>query len=727
MKGRRGVLTAALGLIVAGPVAADEPSPASESSTVRLPTIVVEAPAAEDFHQTVLLPSEQRYLPPDPADLLKYAPGAAVNKNGPLSGISQYRGMSGPRVNTLVSGLKVSPACPNWMDPPLSFIPASDLDQVVVDRGITPVSAGSETIGGTIRANPRQGAFGADADFEPHGIVGLGGQTVDRGYDGNALLWISNHRHRFQVSGTYLRGDDFDAGKSEKVVPSEYKRWNAGVGYGFQDGAQKRGLAYSFDKTGYTGTPALPMDVRTIDAHTFRASYGNAFGPVNVEARFHYIDGAHEMDNFSLRSPPRSIRGTPMRRRSEAKATDYAYDLRASMALRDGELRFGTDGWLPKNHADILSPSDPAFEITNFNDVERNRLGFFGEWAGPLAEKWSLLAGARYTWVGSDAGKVGAKGLGMNQNSADLLAAAFNASERGQVDHLFDLSAILSLALSDTFTLELGAARKQRSPSYQERYLWLPLESTAGLADGRTYVGDVFLRPETAYHFDLGLNAESRRFYFTPRVFYKRVDDYIQGTPVTSGPALAFRRTAANMVRGPGFCQANSTHPTCLPLRFTNVDAELFGADASFGVEITDHWRVDGTVSYVRGRRRDVDDNLYRIAPLNGILGLTWHGSKWAVTAEGEFFARQDDVSEVNAEQETDGYALLNLYGQYRFDGSFSIRAGARNLLDSFYQNHLAGINRVIADQSGNPVDLDVGERLPGRGRSFFLRIEYRF
>jgi iron complex outermembrane receptor protein len=397
------------------------------------------------------------------------------------------------------------------------------------------------------------------------------------------------------------------------------------------------------------------------------------------------------------------------------------------MALRGGELRFGTDGSLPENDADIFNPDDPAFKIVNFNDVKRHRLGLFGEWAGELAENWELVAGARYTRVSADTEKVSATGLGMNQANANLLAEAFNDSDRSQVDDLFDLSVILSLELSDTMTLELGAARKQRAPSYQERYLWLPLESTAGLADGRNYVGDVNLGPETAYNFDFGLNAASRGFYFTPRVFYKRVDDFIQGSPLTSGPAVAFRRTAANAVKGLGFCQANRTSPTCVPLQFTNVDAEFYGVDAGFGVAITGSWRIDGNVSYVRGKRRDISDDLYRIAPLNGILDLTYLGGDWSVTTEGEFFARQGDVAEANAEQETDGYALLNLYAQYTLMDSLKIRAGVRNVFDSFYQSHLAGINRVIADRDGNPADLDLGERLPGRGRSFFIRAEYRF
>ncbi|MGW8311336.1 MAG: hypothetical protein ACWGNB_09770 [Thiogranum sp.] len=41
---------------------------------------------------------------PDTATLLQRAPGANVNRNGPLTGIAQYRGMFGQRVNALVDG-----------------------------------------------------------------------------------------------------------------------------------------------------------------------------------------------------------------------------------------------------------------------------------------------------------------------------------------------------------------------------------------------------------------------------------------------------------------------------------------------------------------------------------------------------------------------------------------------------------------------------------------------
>ena len=43
-------------------------------------------------------------ISPDISQLLKEAPGANVNSNGPITGIPQYRGMYGPRIATSLDG-----------------------------------------------------------------------------------------------------------------------------------------------------------------------------------------------------------------------------------------------------------------------------------------------------------------------------------------------------------------------------------------------------------------------------------------------------------------------------------------------------------------------------------------------------------------------------------------------------------------------------------------------
>jgi len=214
------------------------------------------------------------------------------------------------------------------------------------------------------------------------------------------------------------------------------------------------------------------------------------------------------------------------------------------------------------------------------------------------------------------------------------------------------------------------------------------LQATSGLADGKNYIGDINLDPETAYQFEVGLDWHSPRFAVSPRMFYHHVNDYIQG--VAGGPMDS--------------------------LVFSNVDAKLYGFDANWLWALTEQWQLDGTVSYVRGKRRDTDDNLYRIAPLTARTQLSYIEPDWRVGIEAVTVAQQNQVSSVNEEEKTSGYAIYNLTGEYQLSQSLQVQGGINNLLDRKYRNHLGGYNRV----SGNE-DIAVGERLPGLGRSVYV------
>ena len=122
-----------------------------------------------------------------------------------------------------------------------------------------------------------------------------------------------------------------------------------------------------------------------------------------------------------------------------------------------------------------------------------------------------------------------------------------------------------------------------------------------------------------------------------------------------------------------------------------------------------------------RGKRDDISDDLYRIAPLNGSATLSYARSNWWVGLEGVAYARQDNVSETNSESESAGYGLANLRAGIELRRNLAINVGVENIFDKQYRNHLSGINRV-ADS-----DVAVGERIPGTGRNYYATLQYRY
>ncbi|MDZ7752847.1 MAG: TonB-dependent receptor [Gammaproteobacteria bacterium] len=669
--------------------------PVTAAEPLSLPPVTVTG-EAEDGPRMTVVPARTSVAGPTTAGLLKRVPGGNVNHNGPLSGIVQYRGMYGPRVNTRVDGLPMASGGPNLMDPPLHYAPMPLLEAVEVHRGIAPVSAGNESIGGHVAARLKSSAFTDGADLEFHGDISASAQTGDDGYGLGGLLWGANRSHRVHVLGVAEEGDDTRFPGSD-IHPTEYERSAHGVGYGFRSGGHEFAIDVLRNETDDAGTPALPMDIRFFDTDKVSLSYERAVGAHRLKARLFYTDVDHLMTNFHLRQPP------PAGFRQAAATSDArGFEVGVQRAAGAGELALGVDGHFADHDTDIFNPNNPAFFVNNFNGVERDRLGLFAEWEAPAGERSGYGLGVRYTRVDMDADEVDGTPARVMMGPR-VLRGRFNAADRDRTDHNVDVVATFFHDLSDELRLDIGLGRKTRSPSYQEAYLWLPLEATAGLADRKRYVGDVGLDPEVAYEVDAGLEWRRGGAYAAPRVFYKRVDDYIQGVPATDPVVIAVSKANGDP----------------RPLQFANVDAELYGFDARFGLAFSERLAMDGVVSYVRGERRDIDDDLYRIAPLTATLALTYETAAWSVTTEAELVAEQDRVSETNEEDPTGGYGLLNVFGHYRLPNGLMLGVGINNLFDKDHAGHLNGYNRV------RDSDVAVGERLPGAGRSLFARMNY--
>lgn len=626
---------------------------------------------------------------PDTGDLLKKLPGAEINQNGPITSIAQYRGLFGDRVNVLIDGLHVSSAGPNRMDSPLGYLPSAQLESISLYRGIAPVSSGIETIGGTIKANSKRAAFTNSDEFEVHGnLNGRYGTNGDIRSSGLSTS-IANQQHRLQLSGSVDRGHDleFDGGD---IVPTEHERDSVGIAYGFKHNDTEFDLDLNHHDTGETGTPALPMDILWARGETVKTGLTQTLSNGGkLSASLNYQDTDHRMDNFSLR--PAGM----MQRYSDADVIAKGFNLNYTLA----EWQFGVEGDSAEHNAVIYDPNNSMFFVQNIHDAERDRFSVFAEWDGNLNDDWKMQSGLRLSHIKTDADDVNSS---MGMAPVVSLRNNFNNADRSQSDTLADIAMTFTRTLNQSLNLELGFARKERAPSYLERYLWLPLETTSGLADGKNYIGNIDLDPETAYQFELGLDWHTPDFAISPRIFYHHINDYIQG--------VAANNMAASMISMMMNPMAGS------PLQYDNVDAKLYGFDTNWLWSLTDNWELDGTVSYVRGKRRDTNDNLYRIAPLTARTQLSYIQPDWRVGIEAVTVASQSNISAENDEQETSGYAYFNLSGQYQVSQSLQLHAGVSNVFDRDYQNHLGGYNRV----SGND-DIAVGERLPGWGRSLYV------
>ncbi|QFU74772.1 TonB-dependent receptor [Halioglobus maricola] len=651
--------------------------------------------------------SDELVISPDVAQLLKKAPGANVNANGPLTGIPQYRGMYGGRIATSLDGAQLAPSGPNWMDPPLSYARNGLLESLEVYRGIAPVSVAQESIGGAIDAKTQRGDFNTGSEFQVDGQLMGSAQSVNSGQQLTGALFAANNTHKLNLAAMLESGDDAEFADGE-ITPTEYERERYDIGYGLKMGNHSVQLDYGYNDTGDSGTPALPMDIEYIEGDLVDLTYRFALpGALDVTAAVFASDLEHGMTNYHLRQAPTS----GMRwRRNVADSDNLGFKLLTTMTDTNGNWIFGLDGFDSTHNSNIENPNADMFFVVNFNDAEREVLGAFLERQHDFSDTWRAEFGLRYNQVGMNADEVDGTPANMMPPAA-ALRDAFNNADRDQTDRNVDLVAKAWYRASSTTSWYAGLAQKTRSPSYQERYLWLPLEATAGLADGNTYTGNIELDPEVSHQVEFGMDFSNTRLTLAPRIFYSQIDDYIQGTDSELAPAVMFVRMM-NMMNG-------TSNPD--PLQFNNVDAVIYGFDMDWAWQVSDQWSVSGIVNYVRGERDDIEDELYRIAPANASVRLGYAAGDWNLGAEGVFYSAQNQVSETNREQETAGYGLLNLSANWQVSQSLQFAAGVDTVFDKGYADHLAGYNRAA-----NP-DIAMRERLPGYGTNIFARVSYSF
>ena len=667
----------------------------------------------------------------DSALLINRVPGGGANHNGPLTGQIQYRGMFGPRINVRIDGMLIHGGGPNWMAPPLHHIPSALMDDLVVEQGIASISTGGG-IGGAATASWKRPQFNDSDGWDWHGDSELSAGSAAGSSSGSLILGGSNANHRLYGIGNLDQGDNYESANGE-VAATQYSRAIYGVGYGFQSGAHEVLFDAHRIETEDSGTPTLPMDIDWFDTDTFNFRYNGQLGDFGVEFGVYRSNIEHGMSNFLLRPAP-DFSSLPLppfvgddKRFAFAESEESGFRFVFNLEVGPGLLEVGAEGKDGEHDVRVTDPDFAPFFVDNFKDVKTDSDSAFVQWSAILDNDWYVEFGGRLERVEMSAGEVDAFparmvdmnpamwGMGTPPRAVWLLREDFNSRDRKQSDDNHDLVAKARYQLTPNLVAEVGYGRKSRSPLYQERYLWIPLEINAGLGDGNNYVGNPDLAPETSDQFELGLDWSNGVDWFSPRFFVRDVDDYIQGVPATNMAVVGVSRNA-------------NGDPT--PLMFANTRAEFRGVDLSFGYTFNDRWRVEGMASHVNAERGDVADYLYRVNPDNARVSLLYETGGFSARIEQVVVLEQNQVSRTNTYDPmnpknnaapTDGYNLTNVYLNWLTGRGITFTLGAENLFDTDYVNHLTGFNRVASGV------VPIGSRMYGQGVNLFGRVQFQW
>ena len=668
---------------------------AEESANSGIEIITITAPKLI-YSETAL--AEGNLVMPDVADWLKTVPGANINKNGPITGIAQYRGMYGDRVAKSISGHQIISAGPNAMDAPLTYINPIMVESVSVYRGIAPVTSGMDSIGGAVEVKLKRAM--PSSELELSGDFATSYNSINQASTFAGDINISANDIAMLAYFSDQQGDDYEDALGNTIKSTQYDKQQSGIDIRFEGDNFEIGSTWHHSTTKNSGTPALPMDIDYIKSDRFNVDGSWQGSKLTVVWNLGYQDATHGMDNFSQRINMMN----KMHRYNTAIATTVDYKL----VLSNDDWQIGLEGFNADHDSTITNPSNMMFEVLNFNDVKDQRDSVFVQWSPQYDStqygNQSYSIGLRIKQNRADANNVSSS-MAMMMPAVKALQTKFNQQDKSISDTTFDLALNSQIEVSNALTINYGLGVKQRAASYQERYLWLPMQATGGLADGKTYVGNINLSPETAYQADLGLSYTDDGFSIAPRIFYQKINDYIQGTPTSDMQV----NMVANMMGSEN------------PLQFSNIDATIYGMDLNWDYRLTQQVKLSGVASYVRGTRDDINDDLYRMSPLNSRVNIYYQHDKWQTNLSLHAYAKQNKVSQLNTETATGGYALIDWQADYFVSSGLVVRAGVNNLLNKQYSDHLAGVNRAKGS------DIAVGDRINGMGRNIYLAIDYQF
>jgi iron complex outermembrane recepter protein len=738
MNASRPTFAAVLLLLVAPPsFAEDEPKP-SEAAFGE--TIVVVGKRIKPKDATLGATradtedlASRRAATGDATDLLRGVPGVSVSGAGGISSLPAVHGLSDDRLRVQVDGTDLVAACPNHMNSPLSYADPSRIESVTVFSGITPVSVGGDSIGGSIQVKAAPPEF-AGADRPVIGSALLGSfyrsDRAARGYNLGATAAVEWLNLTFRQSDS--RSDGFNAVAGFKpfaagreggdLIPTDLVASSAysgtvrrSLGLALRNQGHLLQLEASQQKVGFEGFPNQRMDMTDNDNRLFTARYRGTLAWGDLEARLSYQGTTHEMDM----GPDRFSFGTGMPMDTEART--WGASLKANVILPARQvLRAGAEYQLHTLYdfwpsvGGVMGPN--AFWNVDYG--ERRRIGGFAEWEARWTDAWLSLVGVRSDTVITDAGPVHGYNDALPAWGTD--AVAFNGAARRVADQNWDLAALARFTPGRMQTYEGGYARKTRSPNLYQRYPW----STNAMAalmnnlvgDGNGYIGLPGLRPEVAHTFSVGADwhdSTQALWGLKATAYYSHVQDFIDARRCDFGQCSAENVTARQ---------------SFVLLQYVNQPARLYGLDLSARLLLAraNAWgKLTSTVAlnYVRGENLTTGDGLYNMMPLNGTLALVHELGTWTSTAELTAVASKSRLSQVRNEIPTGAYQVVNLRTSYRWK---RLRADVaiENALDRMYFNPLGGAY-VGQGSSMSTTGIPWGVAVPGAARSFNLALNY--
>jgi iron complex outermembrane receptor protein len=696
-----------------------------------MPDMLVTAAKLDTLPNSTVLKSSELSLTrtSDTASLSGDIPGVSLYGAGGVSSLPAIHGMADDRINVQVDGMNLMTACPNHMNSPLSYIDPSNVASVKVYAGITPVSIGGDSIGGSILVKSAQPVFAVQGILNT-GELGAFYRSNGNAYGANVNATVAGDYLSLSYSGSTAQSGDYHAaqnfkstlatGRPSQTLPldvvgsSAYKSENQTLKFALRQENKLFELSANVQNTNVEGFPNQRMDMTGNNNTSFNFHYTAQYDWGMLESSVYHQQTEHSMNfgddrQFMYGNAP----GMPMNTSGKTNGVVLKGDVVLSErdVLRVGaEVKnYRLNDWWPASGTGLMMA---PYTFQNINNGTRDQFDLFGEWEAHWNPQWMSLLGVR-----SDTVKMNTDAVQGYSSMYTADANKFNTLNHAHTDHNWDMTALTRYTPDSTQSYEFGYAQKSRSANLDQLYTWSTNSMAAIMnnlvGDGNGYVGNNNLKPEVAHTLSMTANwhdTDKWAAILTP--YYTYIDNYIDAQCL---PGMSCKKNQFNV------------------LQYVNQSAQIYGVDLSGHYNLGKsgsygEFTAKGILSYIRGKNLTTGDKLYNIMPLNAKLSLEQRAGSFVNTAEVQLVAAKTEVSQVRNEVKTGGYTLFNLRSSYQLNTKTRIDFGIDNLFNKFYSLPLGGIYIGQGKtMSANAIGIPYGIAVPGAARSIYTGLTVKF
>lgn len=592
------------------------------------------------------------------AQTLDQMPGLESRTMGAAPSRPVMRGLGGERVLILQDGERTGDVSSQSSDHAVTVDPMA-AEEIEIARGPAALQYGSNAIGGVINVVRNQIATSLPNHI--HGTASLQGESVNTGGSSGLEAGFPIGNIAVQLDGSIRGAKNIQTPVGELENSSIFSTNNA-VGLSYIRPWGYAGTAASMYLNHY-GIPPNPDGGHEegVRIEMQKLQFEGKTEVFLTESIFKSVDTDFSYKNYYHQEIEHG--GTP--------GTEFgALTANASVSVRHrsyGILDEGTVGiWgEAKNYAvqGARTPDSDAYSLAAYLIEEKD----FGA--------LHLEAGARIDYINI---------LPAEERESRQIGAIRSRRFTGvssSVSGIYNMGS--GFYLGSTFMHSF------RAPSQEELYSEGP-----HLASYSYEIGNPDLDPERGLGKELFLR-------------YKQSDASIEVT--------GYHNSFTNYIYPRNTGEPSLRFPDLNEYQFIGARAKFYGFEAAAQVKLTNRIALDGTISYTYADREITEkeqktigqDNEWQplpmIPPLKGRLTLKYASGGFRIGANATLAAAQTRTGDF--ETPTDGYAIFDVFGQYRFQTAellHTISLSADNLLNREYYSHLSRIKDIMPEPGRN-------------------------